>query len=193
MCLAAVGLVTLICYLVIQANATTVALMMLLVVLGIGTRWGLVEATFTSIAAVLAFNYYFLPPIGRFTIADPQNWIALFAFLVTAITTSQLSTRAQRRAREALVRKQESERLYSLSRAMLTDEGVDVQFGLREASRIFGLDQIAFYDRSRDEIYAVPPSSGPLRETCCSRSPRARSPTSTTPGPSCPCGLDGPP
>jgi two-component system sensor histidine kinase KdpD len=164
-CLAAVGLVTLICYLVIQANATTVALMMLLVVLGIGTRWGLVEATFTSIAAVLAFNYYFLPPIGRFTIADPQNWIALFAFLVTAITTSQLSTRAQRRAREALVRKQESERLYSLSRAMLTDEGVDVQFGLREASRIFGLEQIAFYDRSRDEIYAVPASSGPLRET----------------------------
>src|ERR1700692_3548125 len=105
MCLDAVGLVTAICFLVLHANSTTVALLMLLVVLGVGTRWGLVEATFTSIAAVLAFNYYFLPPIGRFTIADPQNWVALFAFLVTAITTSQLSTRAQRRAREALTRK----------------------------------------------------------------------------------------
>jgi two-component system sensor histidine kinase KdpD len=165
MCLAAVAVVTAVCFLVIHANETTVALMMLLVVLGIGTRWGLAEATFTSIAAVLSFNYYFLPPIGRFTIADPQNWVALFAFLVTAITTSQLSTRAQRRAREALVRKQESERLYSLSRGMLTDEGVDIQFGLREAARIFGLDEIAFYDRSRDEIYAVPASSGPLRES----------------------------
>jgi two-component system sensor histidine kinase KdpD len=163
-CLLAVALVTSFCFGVIRANATTVALMMVLVVLGIGTRWGLVEATFTSIAAVMAFNYFFLPPIGRFTIADPQNWIALFAFLVTAITTSQLSTRAQRRAREALIRKQESEHLYTLSRAMLTDEGVDVQFGLREASRIFSLDEIAFYDRSRDEVYAVPASSGPLRE-----------------------------
>jgi two-component system sensor histidine kinase KdpD len=163
-CLAAVGLVTAICYLVLKANATTVALMMLLVVLGISTRWGLVEATFTSIVAVLAFNYYFLPPIGRFTIADPQNRVALFAYLVTAITASQLSTRAQRRASEALRRKQESEHLYSLSRAMLTDEGASVQFGLREAARIFGLDEIAFYDRSRDEVYAVPKSSGALRE-----------------------------
>src|SRR5271165_367831 len=100
MCLAVVALVTLICFRIIHANATTVALMMLLVVLGIATRWGLIEATFTSLAAVLSFNYYFLPPIGRLTIDDPQNWIALFAFLVTAITTSQLSTRAQRRARE---------------------------------------------------------------------------------------------
>ena len=163
-CLAAVVAVTAICFKVIDANATTVALMMLLVVLAVSTRWGLVEATYTSLLAVLAFNYYFLPPIGRFTIADPQNWVALFAFLATAITASQLSARAQRRARESLARKQESERLYTLSRAMLTDEGSDVQFGLRESSRIFGLAQIAFYDRGRDEIYAVPPPSLALRE-----------------------------
>ena len=164
LCLAVVATVTFICFRIIHANATTAALLMLLVVLGVATRWGLIEATFTSIAAVLAFNLFFLPPIGRLTIADPQNWIALFAFLVTAITTSQLSTRAQRRASESLLRKQESEHLYTLSRSMLTDEGSTIQFGLREASRIFGLDQIAFYDRSRDEIYSVPASSGPLRD-----------------------------
>jgi two-component system sensor histidine kinase KdpD len=163
-CLVVVAFVTLICFRIIQANATTVALMMLLVVLGVATRWGLIEATFTSLAAVLAFNYFFLPPIGRLTIDDPQNWIALFAFLVTAITTSQLSTRAQRRARESLLRKQESERLYTLSRSMLTDEGATIQFGLREAARIFGFDLIAFYDRSRDEIYTVPASSAALRD-----------------------------
>ncbi|HZZ38303.1 MAG TPA: ATP-binding protein [Acidobacteriaceae bacterium] len=164
-CLAAVAVVTAVCFLVVHTNATTVALMMLLVVLGVATRWGLAEATFTSIIAVLAFNRYFLPPIFTFTIADPQNWVALFAFLVTAVTTSQLSARAQRRAREALLRKQESERLYTLSRALLTSEGNDVQFVLREASRIFGLDEIAFYDRARDEVYAIPPGSGPGRET----------------------------
>jgi two-component system sensor histidine kinase KdpD len=164
-CLAVVALVTFICFSFIHANATTVALLMLLVVLGVSTKWGLIEATFTSIAAVLGFNRYFLPPIGSFTIADPQNWVALFAFLVTAITTSQLSTRAQRRARESLLRKQESERLYTLSRSMLTDEGNTIQFGLVEAGRIFGFDQIAFYDRSRDEIHSVPTASSELRET----------------------------
>jgi len=100
LCVVIVAVVTSVCYLGIHANATTVALMMLLVVLGVGTRWGLAQATFTSIAAVLAFNYFFLAPIGTFTIADPQNWVALFAFLVTAITTSQLFTLAQRRAEE---------------------------------------------------------------------------------------------
>lgn len=164
LCLAAVGAVTAFCFLAIHANATTVALMMLLVVLGVATRWGLVEATFTSIAAVLAFNYFFLPPIGKFTIADPQNRVALFAYLVTAITASQLSARAQRRAKEALNRKQETEGLYTLSRSILTDEGSDVQFALRQASRIFNLAEIAFYDSSRDEIYAIPASSAPLRE-----------------------------
>jgi two-component system sensor histidine kinase KdpD len=162
--LAAVGSVTAVCFSIIHANATTVALMMLLVVLGIATRWGLAEATFTSIIAVLAFNFFFLPPIGKLTIADPQNWVALFAFLVTAITASQLSARAQRRAREALTRKVESERLYTLSRAMLTDESADLQFGLRTASTIFSLDEIAFYDRSRDEIYSVPQTGSSLRE-----------------------------
>jgi len=158
-CLCGVALVTAVCSRAIHANATTVALILLLLVLAVATQWGLVEATLTSVAAVLAFNYYFLPPLGRFTIAEPQNWVALFAFLVTAITTSQLSARAQRRAREALSRKQESERLYTLSRAMLTHEGVDVRFGLTEAARIFSLDEIAFYDRSRDEIYSAPSSS----------------------------------
>jgi two-component system sensor histidine kinase KdpD len=163
-CLLLVAAVTAVCFHVIHVNATTAALLMLLVVLAVATQWGLVEATFTSVAAMLAFNYFFLPPIGTMTIADPQNWVALFAFLVTAVTASQLSARAQRRAHEAMLRKQESERLYTLSRSMLTDEGTDVQFGLREAARIFELEEIAFYDRTRDEVYAVLPVAPALRE-----------------------------
>jgi two-component system, OmpR family, sensor histidine kinase KdpD len=80
------------------------ALAFLLGVLGISAAWGLREAVFMSVIATLAFNYYFLPPIGTFTIADPQNWIALFAFLVTAVTASQLSARARRGARAAIER-----------------------------------------------------------------------------------------
>ena len=49
----------------------------------------------SSIVAMLCFNFFFLPPVGTFTIADPQNWVALFAFLATALTASQLSARLE--------------------------------------------------------------------------------------------------
>src|SRR6516162_9404234 len=147
---AIIAAITWICYGLIPVNATTAGFAYLVAILFVAAHWGLIESIAGSVAAVFAFNFYFLPPIGKLTIADPQNWVALFAFLVTAITASQLSARAQRRAREALTRKVESERLYTLSRAMLTDESADLQFGLRTASTIFSLDEIAFYDRSRD-------------------------------------------
>ena len=86
---------------VLSVNNTTVSLSLLLVILGVSARWGLAEATVASIVAVLGLNYYFLEPIGTFTIEDPQNWIALVAFLVTAVTASQLSARVRRRAAEA--------------------------------------------------------------------------------------------
>ena len=63
-------------------NAATVGFAYLLLVLGIATVWGFIEAAVASVVATLAFNYYFLPPIGTLNIADPENWIALFSFLI---------------------------------------------------------------------------------------------------------------
>src|SRR5580693_3084787 len=103
----------------LQVNTTTVALTLLLAILGVSTRWGLGEATVASVVAVLGFNYFFLPPIGTLTIQDPQNWVALLAFLVTAVTASQLSASARRRAAEAEARRVEIERLYSLVQSMM--------------------------------------------------------------------------
>src|ERR1035438_10279295 len=103
----------------LAVNNTTVALSLLLAVLGISAWWGLAEATVASLAATLGFNLFFLPPVGTLTIQDPQNWIALTAFLATAVTASQLSDRAHRRAAEAEARRQEIERLYTLVQAMM--------------------------------------------------------------------------
>ena len=64
-------------------NAATVGFFFLLVVLGIAATGGRHEAIAVSLGAVLCFNYFFLPPVGRFTIADPQNWVALCALLAT--------------------------------------------------------------------------------------------------------------
>ncbi len=95
-----------------HVNATTVALALLLVVLGTALGWGSRPAVLASVLGMLCFNYFFLPPIGTLTIADPQNWTALAAFLVTAITVGQLSARAKRRAVEAETRKRDVEHLY---------------------------------------------------------------------------------
>ena len=81
-----------------RVNHTTVALTLLLAVLAIATRWGLVESLVASVAGMLCFNYLFLPPVGTWTIADPENWVTLVTFVVTATVASQLSASAKRRA-----------------------------------------------------------------------------------------------
>jgi two-component system sensor histidine kinase KdpD len=94
-------------------NAATVSLALLLNVLFIATRFGSLPALATSIVAMLCFNFFFLPPFGTFTIAATDNWIALLAFLITAVTAGQLSASAKRRAEEAETGKREIGRLYA--------------------------------------------------------------------------------
>ena len=94
-------------------NAATVSLALLLNVLFIATRWGSLPALLASIVAMLCFNFFFLPPFGTFTIAATDNWIALLAFLVTAVTAGQLSASAKKRAEEAEEGRREIERLYA--------------------------------------------------------------------------------
>ena len=96
-----------------HVNAATVSLALLLNVLFIATRWGSAPALLASILAMLCFNFFFLPPFGTFTIAATDNWIALLAFLVTAVTAGHLSARAKRRAEEAELGRHEIERLYA--------------------------------------------------------------------------------
>ena len=95
-----------------HVNSTTVALVLLLIVLFIAALYGARPAILASLLGVICFNFFFLPPVGTFTISDPDNLVALFAFLITAITAGQLSARARRRAEEADAGRREIERLY---------------------------------------------------------------------------------
>jgi two-component system sensor histidine kinase KdpD len=107
-----------------HVNQTTVSLSFLLAILAVSAVWGMTVSVVMSLAAVLTFNYYFLPPTGTFTIADPQNWVALAAFLFTSIMGSQLSARIRREADEAISRRQEIERLYRFSQKLLGEGNV---------------------------------------------------------------------
>lgn len=119
-----VVVITLVYRHVIAVNQTTVALTFLLAILAVSAVWGMVVSAAMSVFAMLAFNYFYLPPIGTFTVTDPQNWVALFAFLVTSIVGSQLSARIRKEADEAHHRRREVERLYRLSRQLLGEGNV---------------------------------------------------------------------
>src|SRR5262244_2063307 len=95
-----------------RINTTTVALGLLLAILFVATRWGARQGVLAAFVGMLCFNFLFLPPFHELTIADPQNWVALSAFLITAVTVGQLSARARRRAEEAESGRKEIERLY---------------------------------------------------------------------------------
>lgn len=117
--LAGVGLVTATFARFLPVNASTVGFLLLMVVLAVAAVSGFRVSAIVSVAAMLCFNFFFLPPVGRFTISDPENWVALCAFLITALVASHLSDRARQQAAEAQRRQQETEQLYALSRAIL--------------------------------------------------------------------------
>jgi len=157
--LAGVGIITYVAYSVIPVNATTAGFAYLLFVLVIASTWGFLEAALCSIASTLTFNFFFLPPVGTLTIADPQNWVAFFSFLVTSLIASRLSTKAKRRALDAVQRQQDLERLYAFGRAILLI-GDHEPFAKQLATQLadtFELDAAALYEPRSGEIYRAGP------------------------------------
>jgi two-component system, OmpR family, sensor histidine kinase KdpD len=134
-------------------NAATVATSYLMVVLLVAATSKLRVAVATSLVAMLALNFFFLPPVGNFTVADPQNWVALFAFLAVSLVASHLSAQARARTDDATNRRDELARLFDLSRDVLliTDSGEALSVLARAISRRFDLEFVAV---------AVPGESG---------------------------------
>lgn len=174
LCTFLVAAITYICFSVFHVSPLVAGFAYLLLVLVVAARWGLLESSSTSIAAMLCLNFFFLPPILTLTIADPQNWVALFVFMATAITASQLSSRARQRAVEAQTRQDEVERLYSLSRSlnMLGGEPevgaqiaylVKQNFGFRAVAFCNGVDGRIDYSG----IAGSQPDSSLLRDIAC--------------------------
>jgi len=129
-------------------NASTAGFFYLLVVLAVATTAGFRVSALVSLLATLCFNFFFLPPFGRLTIADPENWVALFTFLLTALVASHLSDRAHREAAEAKRRQRETEQLYALSRSILLT-GSSRPIGLQAAqsiAQIFDSSAVLIYD-----------------------------------------------
>jgi two-component system sensor histidine kinase KdpD len=139
----------------LHVNPTTVGFSLLLIILLISAAWGLRYAIFTAIVATVAYNYFFLPPLFRFTIADPQNWVALLAFLVTAVVASQLAERARRGTAYADQRRREVEKLYAFSQQLWLSENVFELLNVipKHIVDSFEVTTAALYLDSKQEVY----------------------------------------
>jgi two-component system sensor histidine kinase KdpD len=154
-----------------RVNSTTAGFAYIVVVLLIGARWGLIESVSAAVAAAFCLNYFFLPPVRTFNIADPHNWVAMSAFLVTSLVASQLSELARRRNGQLHQRQMEMERLYALSRGIMlidSEKPAGVQIAA-EVVRIYNVESVTIYDQTDDQVYAAgtvqaPPSQDALRE-----------------------------
>jgi len=158
--LAVVGVATWVSYGILHVNATTAGFLYLLLILIVASTWGFWEAAAFSVTASFLFNFYFFPPVGTLTIADPQNSVALFTFLFVSLIASRLSTKARRRAQDAVERQQDIERLYTFSRSILligTAEPFQNQL-VRKLADVFEVNSVTLYDLRSGEFFRAGPS-----------------------------------
>jgi two-component system sensor histidine kinase KdpD len=153
---AAVALVTF-CAFRLHLNLSTSGFLYLVIVVMVSVIWGFWEASFTSLVAVNCLNYFFVPPVLTWSVSDPQNWVALATFEITALTVSRLSTRVQKHAREETRQRAQVERLYELSRRILFLDrrqtiGPQIVSLIQE---IFRTESVALFDGTLPQLDAT--------------------------------------
>jgi len=127
---------------------TTVGFIFLLAVIVATISYGVWQAIFLSLIAVSCLNYFFIPPIFSFTVADDRDWIALASFQICALVVSRLSSREQKIARDANYQRLQMKKLYELSRGILLFDlhhppGSQLVELIR---RIFQAEDVAIFD-----------------------------------------------
>ena len=140
-------------------NAATVSITYLLLILLVAATSRLRVAVLTSIVAMHCLNFFFLPPIGTLTIADPENVVALIIFVAAAIGASVLVNRVAARSREALQARAEAEALAHTS-SILIGEPDPLPALLDQLRTSFSLDAVSLLS-NRDDGWIVDASAGP--------------------------------
>jgi len=145
----------------VRVNQTTVALSFLVLILITATRWRLAYSVYLSLLCTLLYNFFFLPPVGKLTVSDPQNWVALAAFLCTSVLVSHISDREHRQAEESEARRREIQLLYSFSQQLLLQDELN---GVARSTpsvlaSVFGFRGVALYVRAHDSVVYSDPGN----------------------------------
>ncbi len=99
-------------------TVSNISLVFLTAVLVTAATFGLWPSLYACMISVLAYNFFFLPPVYTFTIADPENVVALFFFLVAALIAGNLAAGMRAQALAARGRAGTTEELYRFSRKL---------------------------------------------------------------------------
>ena len=162
----ALGSVTLVTALIgaalTRVHIASIAMLYLLAVLGTATFAGGRAAVAAAIASFLAYNWFFVEPLHTFQVGDPDEWLALVLFLVTAVITGQLAARLRERAREASERAREAVALYE-ERERLREAATEAEV-LRRADDLKTALLGAVSHDLRTPLASIIASAGSLRQ-----------------------------
>ncbi|HEV3055031.1 MAG TPA: DUF4118 domain-containing protein, partial [Solirubrobacteraceae bacterium] len=111
------------------APVVSLSVVYLPAVLVVSAYWGLAMGLWTSLLSAAAFNFFHLPPVGRFTIGDSRNWVALAAFMTVAVVVSAIAEAARGRALEAERRRGEADLAAALARELLAGSATGEALG----------------------------------------------------------------
>jgi two-component system sensor histidine kinase KdpD len=138
----------------LHVNFSTTGFFHLLIVVLVAMLSGFWEATVTSLVALTCLNYFFVPPVYTFYVADPQNWVALLTFESTALLVSRLSIQREKQARTAIQERRGMEKLYELSRRTLLmnpqqSPGAQIVAQIRDVIQV---EEVALFDAARAHL-----------------------------------------
>jgi two-component system, OmpR family, sensor histidine kinase KdpD len=140
-------------------NETAAGLVFLTMVVWFATRVGIRLALYVAFLCAISFDYFFLPPLYTLRLAGLQEWIEMLSFMVSSVVVGRLAERTRRQTRSAEQRREDVERLYTLSQEMMLHE--DAARLIRDLPRLiessFALDTVILYVRDQDQCYASIP------------------------------------
>jgi two-component system sensor histidine kinase KdpD len=138
------------------ANSTTAGMVFLVLVVWSATQAGIWLSLYIAVLCALSFDYYFLLPYRTLRIAGAQEWVAMVSFVACCVVVERVAELARRQTRQAEQRREDVERLYSLSQEMMLHEDAAglIRDLPRLIDRIFALDGVVLYVRDQDQFYA---------------------------------------
>src|SRR4051812_44582084 len=141
------------------APVESLGVVYLLTVLVVASIWGAWLGIATAVTSALAFNFFHIPPTGRFTVAARENWVGLAVFFVAAVLASSLAQVARRRAEEAEQRRQEADLSAEMARLLLRGGRLEETLPVvsERLARALGLSSVSIVAQATDGTF-------PLRE-----------------------------
>jgi two-component system sensor histidine kinase KdpD len=137
-------------------NSTTAGMVFLVLVVWSATQAGLWLSLYIAVLCALSFDYFFLLPYRTLRIAGAQEWVAMVSFVASCVVVERVAELARRQTRHAEERREDVERLYSLSQEMMLHEDAAglIRDLPRLIDRIFALDGVVLYICDQDQFFA---------------------------------------